>query len=137
MLGDLQNYLRRKRLGIGITFSVFLLLFAFLFFYEPSTPDGVYYDENIACGHGCWIFKNGKVFVECEDHSPDGAGTYSKTENQWVWGNNATNATVIKPSLFGVKVICSQFQNGKQFWPRDCFSWVIDCRDWVGSHLFP
>jgi hypothetical protein len=135
-----NNFPRRKRRGILIASSVVALLTALLFIYEPSSPDGVYYDQYIACGHGCWIFKDGKISIQCDEEPPKNSGAYYKSGNQWAWGNNPTNMIFIKPSLFGVKVICKQFQRGQQFWPRDSLSWMaslIDFKDSVLSQLFP
>ena len=118
--------MQRKKFIVGVFLSVALLLVTFLFFYEPSSPEGIYFDKNIACRHGCWIFKGGNVSVQCDEGSPQNAGLYHKSGNQWLWGNNPTNVVLITPSLFGLKVIGAQFQGNHQFWPRDCFSRFID-----------
>jgi len=137
MFSNLQNNLRRRGRGIGSVASAVLLLILYLFFYEPSTPDGIYYDPYIACEHGCWIFKDGEISIQCDKHPPKKAGTYHKIQNKWVSGDDPTNSAVIKPSLFGVNVIGSQFQKGHVFWLRDCFSWIFDFIDWIQLHVLP
>jgi hypothetical protein len=140
MFDGQKSFWRRNNSSIWIAFSVIIFLALCVCFYEPSSPDGVYYDQYIACEHGCWIFKEGTIYIQCDKDPPKKTGTYYKSGNQWVWGNNPTNMLIIKPSLIGVKVICKQFETGQAFWPRDSLSWVIyvvDLKDSILSHLSP
>ena len=138
MLGGLQNYLRRKRRAIGIAIAAVALVFAFLFFYEPSSPDGVYYERSAFSEHYHWIFKNGTLFTQVEeDLPPEIFGAYYKSGTQWIWEMGIPRTkVVIKPSWFGVKLISSQFIGGHQFWPRYGFCWAIDCWNWIHIHIF-
>jgi hypothetical protein len=140
MLDGQKSFWRRNNSGIWIAFSVIIFLALCVCFYEPASPDGIYYDQNIGGEHGCWIFKDGTIYITCDVHPPEKTGVYYKNGNQWVSGTNPANMFIIKPSLFGVKVICKQFQKGQEFWPRNSLSWVIyvvDLKDSILSHLSP
>jgi hypothetical protein len=133
MLAGLRNVLQKN--WFWFVFISVLSLSVLLFFYRPSSPDGVYFDENMACEHGCWIFEKGDVSAQCDKGTPEKAGEYRKSGSQWFWGNNPTNRVTIKASIFGIQVTGSQFQSGQVFWPRDYFSWIINCKDWIKLHL--
>jgi hypothetical protein len=136
--GGLQNYLSRKRPAIAIVSLITFLLAGFLYRYEPSSPAGVYYDPDIACGHGCWIFKDGKVYIQCDEEPPEYSYVYLKLNGQWVLqGINGESRGILKASLFGLKLISPQIQHGETYWARDGLSWVIVCKKWIGSHPFP
>jgi hypothetical protein len=135
MLDGEQTFWQRKRMAFRIVLFLVILLFVFLTCYQPSTPDGVYYDPDLACGHGCWIFKDGQIYTECEDHVPQAAGKYFKLGNQWVNNSNPTNEIVIKPFLLGIKLESPTLKNGHEFFVRDSFSWVFDCKEWVKKHF--
>ena len=91
MFGGLRNNLRKHRGKWGIAFSAVFLL-AGLFVYEPATPDGVYYDPNMACEHGVWIFKNGTIREECAGETPPRkCGPYFKSKTEWVGSANRGN----------------------------------------------
>jgi len=138
MFDGLQKFLRRRRLGIGVVFSITLLLFVFVFAVEPSSPEGVYYERSTFSEHYHWIFKDGTLFIQPEEEMPpDMFGTYCKSGNQWVWEMGIPpTKVVIKPTWFGVKMISSQFIGSHQFWPRHGFCWAFDCWNWIRSHLF-
>jgi hypothetical protein len=135
MLDGEQTFWQRKRLVIRIALSFVILFIVFAVYYQPSSPDGIYYDPDLACGHGCWIFKDGKIFVRCDDEVPQASGIYSKSGKNWISANNPTNFVIFKPSLFGLNVVGSQYQHGQTFWPRNCFSWVVDCKEWIQKHF--
>ena len=138
MLGGLKNYFSRKKQAIAIVSLIILLLAGFLCFYKPASPDGVYYDPEIECGHGCLIFKEGKVYIQCDEEPPEYSYVYLKLNGQWVLqGINGKPGGVLKASLFGLKLISPQIQHGETYWIRDGLSWVIDCKEWIRSHPFP
>jgi hypothetical protein len=137
MSGGHEQFWRRKRRIIWIAFSILLLLLAVLFFYEPSTPEGIYYDPNVASEYAYWIFgKDGKVFLQTE-RTYEYAGVITKVGNEWV-GNEGTNGVgreVFKPKLLGLVVYNSQLEGGHVFWFRKRFAWIIDCKEWLQQHF--
>jgi hypothetical protein len=137
MSGQLNRFWNEKPKWILGSFFGFALLLLFLFCFEPASPDGVYYDPYLACGHGLWTFKDGQVFIQCPGEPPSPLCTYGKVGGQWRYGNSTTNQVFLVPSLFGIKLIGSGLQNGQVFWPRDCFSWVIDSKEWLQHHFSP
>jgi hypothetical protein len=121
MLAGQKILWRRKRRWVLIASSVVALLVAFLLFYEPASPDGIYFDPYIGCEHGVWILKNGKVYVQCVgQEAPHDEGVYVKSGNQWI----GKSGGVIKPSILGITFYDSSFKNGHAFFFRDQFSWV-------------
>jgi hypothetical protein len=138
MFSGLKSFLRRRKQTIAIASSVIVLLVGFLYFYEPASPDGVYYERSPVSEHYHWIFKDGTLFIQPEEEMPPEIfGTYCKSGTQWVWEMGIPpTKVVIKPSWFGVKMISFQFIGGHQFWPRHGFCWAFDCWNWICSHLF-
>src|ERR1700688_617212 len=110
MVGGLKNHSRRKKLGIiSVAIVLGVLVVAF---YQPSSPDGVYYDPYLACGHGCWKLKEGKIFTECDEEAYKFAGNFLKVNGEWIiQGKSGEVDAILKPSLFGLKVIDKQFIN--------------------------
>jgi hypothetical protein len=137
MFDCLQKFLRRRRLWIGVVFSITLLLFVFLLATEPSSPEGVYYESSPLSENYRWIFKDGTLFIQSKQEPPEIFGTYCKSGTQWAsqMGIPPTKV-VIEPSWFGVKMISTQFIGGHQSWPRHGFCWAFDCWNWIRSHLF-
>ena len=137
MLTGQKSCWQRSWKWVWVSFSMIVMLPLFVFLYEPPSPDGTYYDPYMACGHGRWIFNDGKVFAQGDNEPPQYSGAYYKSGGRWVCGSNPTNMAIIKPSLLGVTVTCKQFQQGRRFLFRDCFSWAIDSIDWIPMHLLP
>ena len=135
MFGGLRNNLRKHRGKWGIAFSA-VFLPAGLFVYEPATPDGVYYDPNMACEHGVWIFKNGTILEECAGETPlRKCDPYFKSKTEWVGVGKPGERPIFKPSLFGITWIDPSLQSGRNFYLRDSLSWVIDFKEWIREHL--
>ena len=132
MAGQQHSFLRGNRLGVWFALSVIVLLVVFPIFYQLSSPEGVYYDPNLACEYGVWIFKDGKVSIHGDNEKPQEVGVYVKSSNQWIVG---TNISVLKPSVLGITVYNPAFTNGHMFWFRARFSWIIDCEDWLQRHF--
>ena len=133
MLGKLHDFLQRRRQGILIVSSVVALLASFLLFYEPPYPEGTYYWPGLACGHGVWIFGDGKIYERCVgDNDPKEIGAYTKSGNKWIIGKGDG---LLKPSVFGITIYGSSFKNGHEFYFRDQLSWVIYCEDWFQLHF--
>ena len=105
--------------------------------YEPASPDGVYYDDCIACGQGCWILKKHEVSIQCDGEKIQMVSTYYQSGNRWFMGNTPTNQCLLKPSLWGLQVIGPTFTRGQVFWPRDGFAWTVHLNEWLPSHLTP
>lgn len=135
MVDNQQTLRQRKHLAVRIVLSVLILFILFLACYQPSSLDGIYYDPAIACDHGFWMFKDGKIFAGCEAEETNFCGTYFKSANQWLSGNNPTNQMIIKPSLFGIEMTGQSWKGGRKFILRDCFSWCYDCKEWIENHL--
>jgi hypothetical protein len=133
MFSGLKSFLRRRKQTIAIASSVIVLLVGFLYFYEPSSPEGIYYDPDLACGYGVWIFKDGKVFVQCDGETPRESGLYVKSGNRWT--SVEKNGAVFKPSILGIKVYDPFLHNGQSFWFRSKFSWIVDCKEWFQKHF--
>jgi hypothetical protein len=124
----------RKKPKIMVVLALFLLALLFVVFYEPSSPDGVYYWPDLACSHGVWIFKNGKIYGQCiGENAPSKIGSYIKSGNKWI--SESRDNISMKPSMFGITLYGSSFKNGHQFFFRDQFSWVVDCKDWCVFQL--
>jgi hypothetical protein len=137
MFHGLQKNIRKKRKVITIISLVIVLLIGFLYFYEPATPDGVYFDGKNARLPWFYILKEGKVSIKCNDEIIEEGGAYYKLANKWIWGNYPTNTAVIKPSLFGIKLTGSQFPNGQAFLLRDCFFGTVVYGESIRQRFFP
>ena len=115
-----------------------MVMVVFLLVYQPASPDGDYYDPDISCGHGCWVFKDGKVYIQCDEESSEYSYVYLKLNGQWVLQDiRGESIGVLKSSIFGLNLINPQMQYGQKHWTRDGLSWVIECKEWIGSHPFP
>jgi len=71
----------------------------------PINPDGVYYDQGMACGGAYWVFKNGEAYTI----SPEKTNficTYSKIGNNWVGQATISNAHIyFKSTLVGLNIL--------------------------------
>jgi len=137
MLAGKKVFWRRKTARFLLAIFALSLVALMCWCYEPASPDGVYYDADIACGQGCWILKNHEVFIQCDGEKPQLISTYYQAGNRWLMGNNPTNQILLKPSLWGLQVIGPAFTRGQVFWPRDRFAWTVNLKEWLQSHFIP
>ncbi len=128
MRGEKPAFGVGKRSAIAVGFLLSASLVLFFTFYQPSTPDGIYYDSGLACTHGCWILKGGKIYVQCDNEAPRASGSYAKSGQAWVSETDPKSPIIFQPGLLGLKVVGTRFQHGRAFWPRDSFSWFYGAK---------
>jgi len=127
MSSQKNNRSRKWRSRIILILAVSILSVVLLHFYYASSPEGVYYDPDLACGYGVWIFKESKIFIQCDNESPKETGIYIKSGNRWVAGKSGG---VLKPSILGITMYDPSLTKGHVFWFRSRFSWIVNCGEW-------
>jgi hypothetical protein len=127
---------KRKQRFILLLFLC-VLVGVFPVWYYSLTPEGVYYDKNIACEYAYWIFKDGRIYLKTPE-TYKFISTYSKSEGRWVVSASPrTELTILKPSLLGIKTEYPAKPQYDRFWPRRGFSWLFTAMDTVRKHGRP
>ena len=100
-----------------------------LVWYYSSTPEGIYYDRNIAAEYAYWVFKDGQVYLKTPE-TTNFISTYAMSGGKWVTSSASSNEhTVVKPSLFGIRIENPTTHTNDRFVPRCGFSWMFKQKD--------